>query len=197
MTKRKKKSPSSATVVWLLVLGLAGLGGVAAYVQYGGAKAVPPELRGSTAAAHRTGKPSHSDPQVVVPSMKDEKLTFQNHQEVVPEGMDPMVFVINKYLTDSKVVPATARALKVELKDGVALIDFTPAFDQTYGSDDERILLTGLRTTMGQFPNVEKIQFFVDGKPVETLGNVELSDPLPVIRPGQASPDAKPNEPQQ
>lgn len=107
---------------------------------------------------------------------------------------DARVFAVNEYLTGLKVVPKAARATKCEIKDGVATIDFTPEFETTYGTEDEQTILKGLLTTMAQFKGVEKVRFTVQGHTLETLGNVDLTEPQPVMQeeapssPSKASP---------
>lgn len=72
--------------------------------------------------------------------------------------------------------------LSVDVKDGIATLSFNPAFESGYGTDDERTMIEGLQRTMGQFTDVQKIEIVVDGKNIESLGNIEISEPLDVLR---------------
>jgi len=46
-------------------------------------------------------------------------------------------------------------------------------------------------STLGQFSNIENVQFMVDGQKIAAIGGTqELDQPLPVIRPDQSA--AKP-----
>jgi len=181
-TKSKKKKSSKGPFLGLLVVGILGLGSLAAYVKYGGASKVPYEIR---VASHKetppkTGTIRESKVQLITPSRDGTDLKLGKHESDVPQGEDPVVFALNHFLKESKIVPDDAKALSVQVKDGVALVDVTPSFNQTYGSLDEEALLKGISATLAQFKDIDKVQFFVEGKVVESLGNVDLTEPLPV-----------------
>jgi hypothetical protein len=181
-TKRKQKKSSKGPFLGLLLVGIIGLGSLAAYVKYGGASKVPDEIR---VASHKDkpvkgGTIEEVKVDLITPSRNGEDLKLGKHESDVPKGEDPKVFALNHFLRESKIVPDDAKALHVQVKDGVALVDVTPSFNQTYGSLDEEALLKGMAATLAQFKDIDKMQFFVEGKVVESLGNVDLTEPLPV-----------------
>jgi len=181
-TKRKQKKSSKGPFLGLLLVGILGLGSLAAYVKYGGASKVPDDVRVASHREHPTKPDSSKEDKVelITPTRNGEDLKLGKHESDVPEGEDPKVFALNHFLKESKIVPGDAKALHIQVKDGVALVDVTPSFNQSYGSLDEEALLKGMAATLAQFKDVDKMQFLVEGKVVESLGNVDLTEPLPV-----------------
>lgn len=174
---------SGAKPVLALLVASAGLvGGLLAYVKFSPASRVPEtERRSVTSEAKTPTRPT----KIVVykPKYIDHDLKFDESERTVPDGQDPVVFAVNAYLDEAAITPKEARLRTCRIESGMATLDFGAAFNQTYGTDDERTLLDGILTVAGQFPEIRTVRFLADGKPVETLGNVELAEPQPVLRP--------------
>jgi len=135
-----------------------------------------------------------SEGSVLVPTMNGMELTFQSETRPMPAGSNPMVFAVNEYLKQIPAVPKDARLVGVEVIDHTAIMQFNRVFGETtYGSEDEKTVLDGLCATMGMFPDVSQIKLEAEGKGIDSLGHVELGDPLPVTRLSKAS-SAKPAE---
>jgi len=184
MASKKKKQTGKRVgpFVAMIAIGVLGLGALAAYVKYGDASRVPDEVR-RVEPLQQSGSKKDDAPEsvtLVTPSREGTELKLGTHKSDVPKGEDPRIFAMNHFLRESKIVPDNARAVGIQVKDGVALVDVSPSFNQTYGSFDEEALLKGLCATLAQFQGIEKVQFFVDGKVVQTLGNVDLTEPIPV-----------------
>lgn len=185
-----KRSPAARTVAVITLLGVVVVGGLAAYVKFTPAdKVTPPEgqhvLRKGPdidITEHPIGT-SRTKVLVFTPRYEGETLKFDSAQRDVPTGEDPRVFAVNAFLQASKIVEPTARLLSVDVKDGEATLSFSEAFGGGYGTDDEHTLIDGLRTTLGQFEEIQKLLLTVEGKPIESLGSVELSGGLDVTRP--------------
>lgn len=180
------KRSKSIGLMALMALAGAVFGAIVAYIQLAPADKVPANLRRDTEIPTTppiTGNPTPSQEQikVYIPTAQGEDVAFRTQSEAVPKGENPMVFAVNRFLSESKIAEPTARLLSVDLKENVATLSFNAAFNQTMGSLDEEVFLRGLRQTMGQFAGVEKIMFLADGQPVETLGGVELTDGLTVL----------------
>lgn len=196
-SKNQKKSGSP--MIALIAVGVLGLGALAAYVKFGGADKVPQEVRrveslqkkdipsGKTEPEHTTQKTSV---ELFTPSRDSEELKFNKHQSDVPAGEDARLFALNHFLHESKIADPKAKVVGIQVKDGVALIDASPEFNQTYGTFDEEAILKGISVTLAQFKDIEKVQFFVEGKPVTTLGNVDLSKPISVRTKSGSEPGA-------
>lgn len=194
----KKQKKSGSPMIALMVVGLLGLGALAAYVKFGGADKVPQEVRRVESlqkrdpAAQKDVTPTEQTVSVdlFTPSRESEELKFSKHQSDVPAGEDPRLFALNHFLQVSKIADPKAKAVGIQVKDGVALIDVSPEFNQTYGTFDEEAMLKGMGTTLAQFKEIERFQFFVEGKPITTLGNVDLSEPIPVHLKSGSADDA-------
>ena len=191
-TKKKQKKSNNGPIVGLMVVAVLGLGALAAYVKYGGASKVPPEMQRVPNLQRPSSKNEHSTVDLVTPSRNGTELKLDKHQSDVPAGEDPRLFALNHYLRQSKIMPADAKAIGIQVKDGVALIDVTPSFNQSFGSLDEEALLKGMTTTLAQFKEIQKVQFFSEGKVVSSLGNVDLSEPIPVRSDSVASNSSQP-----
>lgn len=109
-------------------------------------------------------------------------LKFTSEQVDVPPGLDPKLFAVNRTLARLGITPPGSDAVSCRVEGATARLDFDRAFARTYGTDDEGAILNGVLRAMGQFPDVERVQFLVGGSPIETLGNVEITEPQPVIR---------------
>jgi hypothetical protein len=185
MASNRPARTSNVAALILVLLGTTGLVALGVYVRHSPPltkpreSATPPPL---TPAPTTESTKREITATVFTPSISGDNLELTARQTTVPDGQDPIVFVVNAYLLEAKVTPTDARALSSQIRNGVAYLDFTPSFAQTYGSIDERTLLRGICSSIGQFPDVSKVQFQVEGKPMDTLGNVDLSQPIDVIR---------------
>jgi hypothetical protein len=95
------------------------------------------------------------------------------------------VFAVNEFLTQAAFLPKGARLVSARVHDGLAELDFSPEVAKTYGTDDERTLVNGILTAVGQFPEIKSATFLSGGKPIDSLGNIDLSEPQPVQRPDE------------
>ncbi len=79
-------------------------------------------------------------------------------------------------------IPKGTKLLGVEVTDGLARVDFSREFRDNFtgGSEGEALTIQVILRTMAQFDEVKKVQILVDGKPLDTLGHAELSEPLDV-----------------
>lgn len=181
----KAKKTNYAGVVALLLIGAAGVYGLGLYIrQTPEAAHVPASLRRPEPNHDRQSRESdratRAKATVLTPKSSGGDLSFESATEDVPQGTSPIVFAVNRYLENSHITPPQARALTVDVKDGVAYISFTPAMDQTYGSSDEQALLQGISKTLEQFPDLHKFLMEVNGQAIQTLGNVDTSQPLEI-----------------
>jgi germination protein M len=179
-----KKSKNTGLVVTLLIVSLAGGAVMGAYViNTPNALHVPADMRRQKVAAHTTAAPQRLVPHVA----KDGTTTFTVQDIKIPAGEDERAYLVNDYLKQvhaSGLGNKDAKALGVDVRDGTAYVDFNKAFDESFGTMDEATLINGILRTLGQYPEIEKVQFSIDGKPMETTGNIDLTSPQPVIRPG-------------
>lgn len=165
-------SPGGGTI-WVLLAGSAlALGALIGYVRSAGVE-IPASMR------RQTQTPAVK---VYTPRYEGSDLRFSSTTVKTPPDTDRIVFAVNKFLEASKVVPQGARARSASLAAGKLVLDFDPQFDQTYGTEDEQTLVKGILTAVGQFDEVASVQLTVGGKPLETLGNIDLTGQLKPLR---------------
>ena len=154
----------------VLVLAAVVVLGIAAYVKFAPADEIPVEeetlVDGSVT--------------LVIPTY-DENLDFRSEPVKVPEGVDQTVFAVNLFLDQLDDV-GSGGVERIELNNGIASVYFSSEFRRSYGTEDEQILVNGLLVTLGQFPEIDFVKFYAGARPLETFGNIDLTDPLPVIR---------------
>lgn len=120
---------------------------------------------------------------VVIPKYNDKgDLSFSNSIATVPDKENRYLFAINAFLKAAKVTEPKAKAISAVVRGKVLFIEFNEAFATGYGTEDEETLVNGVCRSAGQFSEVNQVQFMFNGKPLETLGSVELSSPLSVTR---------------
>ncbi len=119
---------------------------------------------------------------VLNPEFKGDNLTFSEKIQTVPDGVDAKSYAISEYLKNIPAVPKTVKVLNCDVKDSIATIDFNSDIMAGYGTEDEQMIINGILKTMGSFPDVKAVRILVDGEPVETLGNIEIQNPQPVLR---------------
>jgi hypothetical protein len=204
MATRKRKKP---TTLALLVIGTLSVSGVAALTNY---VVNTPKASRVTETQSETNKqlgikgpdikvqrqevqnPKESTIKVLVPKFVNQELTFTTESAEVPKGTDPKVYAIEKFLERSRVASKDARVLGVSLGDsGNALVSFNDKV-MGMGSDDEGIFLRGIVETLKQFPEVQTVEFAVDGQIVDTFGHIEISGPQPVNSSSSSKPDPQP-----
>ncbi|HET6453554.1 MAG TPA: GerMN domain-containing protein [Armatimonadota bacterium] len=79
-------------------------------------------------------------------------------------------------------IPKGTRLLSLEVKDGLATVDLSKEFSDNFagGSEDEALCIGAILRTLGQFPKIKKVQFKLEGEPLETLGHLDFSGPQDV-----------------
>ena len=183
MATKKQKKGGNGAMFGLFMVGLAGLAGLAIYVKTSGTSKVPVEMRRVPALEQPSGHANSSgqtNVKLVSPSREGTTLKLDEKNGTVPNGEDPRLFAVNHFLQQSNIAPNDAKAIGIQVKDKVAYIDVTKSFEQSYGSLDEEAMLKGLCASLAQFPEIDKVQFLIEGKAVQSLGNVDLSEPIPV-----------------
>ncbi len=175
---RSEKSPLVPVLLVCFVIGA----GIVAYIKLAPADTVVREVQNEQQTG---GEGVH----LLTPYYTDDnELKFRSEPVEVPKDVDPHVFVINRYLRTVTFVPKDAELKTCTIENGTATLDFNSAFFTSYGTADESTVINGILVAMGQFKEVSYVRIIVDGKPIDTLGNLELTDPLPVTRtPGMES----------
>ena len=85
----------------------------------------------------------------------------------------------------SSPIPTGTKLLGLKIVDGLATVDLYSEFQSNFhGSDtQEAQTVNSVLRTLGQFPTIDRVQFLMEGKPIDALSQLPLSGPLDVIRP--------------
>lgn len=186
------KGPTTKTLLIVALCGAAIVGSLAAYVKLTPADRVPEDQRRVESPAKPRVEPKvdvsvQKAPEgrvyVFEPYFEGNDLKFNTRMADIPRETPPEVFVLTAFLEASRIPDPSARVLGVDVRDGLAAVSFNSAFAGGYGSTDEQVLIEGIRRSLGQFPAINEVELYIDGTKMETLGSVELAEPLPVIRP--------------
>lgn len=195
-----------AAILFILVGGL-GVGSLAYYVKTTPqAIHVPAEIR--TPPKHKSkpvveedAKPHRDETKPIqaqtlrLPAFGDDIVDMElaAKETAVPAGQEPMRFLAQK-IVDAAHFDG-ARALGVDVRDHTAVVQYNAAAGKGMGSMEEGAFLRALQIGFGQFGDIDKVTVESDGEPLQS-GHVDLSEPLPVVRPGEKAPeDPKPVEP--
>ena len=120
---------------------------------------------------------------VLVPRFEEDGLVFETTEVDVPKDQDPRIFALNLYLRKVAAVPKEVAALTCTVFDTVATVDFNAAFDRSYGTEDEMIVINGILRVLGQFKEIASVMITVEGNVIESIGNLDLTESHRVIRP--------------
>lgn len=180
MSKKNSFGP-----IFFAFLGGAVLTGSAFLVMNGGLREVPPELKRQDKIS---GDPPPKAAEVTIYTPKfDDKgsVSFEGKaQKIEPGAEDTAVLdAVNAYLGNAAAVPKDAKLMSIKMDGTTAILDFNAAFRAGYGTDEESAVINGVLVTLGQFPQIKKALFRVEGKPLDTLGVMDLSEPLDVASP--------------
>ena len=79
-----------------------------------------------------------------------------------------------------RLIPETTKINGVVFKDGVVRVDLSKNFvDDRFVSESMDILLVySIVNTLTEFPDVNSVEFFVDGVKLDVLGMLDLQEPL-------------------
>jgi germination protein M len=146
--------------------------------------------------------PQASNPptQVTLPQIADRDQTKKDLNQLGsqtvslnPTSLTPAKDALDKLASEPKSpLPKGTKVLAVSIDDktGLATANFSTEFQENFpaGDTQEAQVITSVLTTLGQFPNIQNVQFLVDGQKVSSLGGTQdIGDPLPVIRPDQTA----------
>lgn len=184
----KKNQNRNGAIIGLLLLGALSVGALSVYAGRSPANEVPKEVRRTERLPeHQSASKSNQvkENEVSVPQPEYDKegnRTFNKVNREVPKGQDKYVFAINTYLESTKITSNDARVEKAELNGDTLTVTFSPAIMGGYGSEDESTLINGILLTAGQFEEVHKVVFKIGDQEIDSLGHVEIMNPMPVQR---------------
>ncbi len=118
----------------------------------------------------------------ITPEFVGDDLKFNKEKKTPPAGVEPMAWTVDQYLRTLNAVPKEAHVLSCTVDNSIATVDFSKEIEAGYGSTDEQTLVNGVLTVMSQFNGVQAVKFTVEGKAIETFGNIDLTEPQRVLK---------------
>ena len=199
MSRFRERGAGKASALALALLAGGGLFGIATLVSKE-PKAAPgplkPQYETKTTPIEAPVKPTATTQPVV--SVRDEPRVVKavkmtggkptlTTKVTVPEGGDPYAVALAATLKGLDY--GGIRVLATTSERTELIVDMSPSvLSQGFGTEEESEFLRALSLTLGQFTEVKTFRLRVDGQIVDTLGHIELTEPIDVVRKGSASP---------
>jgi hypothetical protein len=187
---------SQKAAIVLVLAGSLGVGALAFYVKSTpNATHVPDDIRVVDTKKESKPPKSTNKPEATVttasttvrlPVFGDDisDMGLAKEETPVPGGGDAMKFVAQKIVEAARI--DGARVLGVDVRDHVAIVNYNEAIGKGMGSMEEGGFIRALQIGFGQFTQIDKVTVEKEGQPLIS-GHVDLSEPLPVVRPGATS----------
>lgn len=121
-------------------------------------------------------------------AVEDNKPVLRPTEADVKPGESPAEIALRELIEqgdDSDLanpISEDTRLLGLEVEDGLATVDLSREFRDNFagGSEEEGLMIGAILRTLGQFPEVKQVLFLVEGKPVDSLGHLDISGPQSV-----------------
>jgi spore germination protein GerM len=86
-------------------------------------------------------------------------------------------------------IPEGTRLIGLTIRKHLATVNLSREFSANFsgGSDAESMTIGAILHTLGQFPRIKRVRLLVEGKPIASLGHLDLSGTLDVSGPGSVS----------
>ncbi len=102
------------------------------------------------------------------------------------EGASPAELVIRELMKGpadgaaGSPVPQGAKLLGIEVVDGAARVDFSAEFRDNHsgGTTGEAHTVYAIVHSLCELEGIDAVQFLVEGAPLDTLGHMDLSEPI-------------------
>jgi germination protein M len=91
--------------------------------------------------------------------------------EMMKNPIDSSLFVL---------IPSTAKINSVTVSNQIAKVDFSQSFlDDRFVSDTvDNLLKYAVVNTLTEFPEIHAVEFYIDGKKLDILGQLDMKDPV-------------------
>ena len=111
-------------------------------------------------------------------------ITFTNPQSPAREALAALL------AAPHTPIPAGTKLNGVKIGDGLATVDFSRSpVDETHGEEKQSQALEAIQRTLGQFPDISRVQIEVNGQPLPSIGE-SGGGPMDVLRPGEKPQDS-------
>lgn len=173
-----------AGLVVVVLLACVALGVYFATSRKPGARPAPPQ----PPQKKETVVPKPDTVKVYRVAVEDNQTKLRPTEKVVPQGQDPAETALRCLIEQgnksdlANPIPEGTRLLGFEVEGDLATVNLSREFRDNFagGSEEEGLTIGAILRTLGQFPNIKRVVFLVEGKPLETLGHLDLSGPQDV-----------------
>ena len=136
-----------------------------------------------------TGKPAQEEKTVVLyrlPKDGTQYLVVEKAKIKTAKGQEPLETLKalvgtqpGKDVKGLNAFPKETKVLGLTVKGGIAKVDFSKElYAKGQGEYEITMLFYSVANTLTEFPEIKKVEFLREGKPVEVLGQMDLSSPL-------------------
>lgn len=143
-----------------------------------------------TPGSPKVEKPAKPEKQVTIYhiSIEKDRAVLQPASVTVPPQENPvesalkMLFMQGDKPSAANPIPKGTRLLALKIKDNLATINLNRKFQENFqgGTEGEGLTIGAICRTLAQFPKIKRVQILVEGEKIDTLGNIDLSEPLDV-----------------
>jgi germination protein M len=173
--------------VFAIVVVLAACVGLGAYLCTGHKQPTPPPAPGPAPVVQTPAEPMKTV-KVYQIEVKNNQAKLRATQARIPAAGSPIKAALRKLIEQgdgkdlANPIPKGTRLLGLKVRKGLATVNLSHEFRDNFtgGSEEEGLTIGAILRTLAQFPEVKQVEFMVEGKPLDTLGHLELSGPQDV-----------------
>lgn len=130
--------------------------------------------------------PDNIDITVYIPNASGAGLVAE-HRSILQKNKEPLAkLAIAELIKEpenksaARLIPAEAKLLSVETKANVCFVNFSKEFTEKHvaGGVSELLCIYSIVNTVTSIGDIDRVQFLVDGKKVNSFGGVAIDEPL-------------------
>ncbi|WP_418791950.1 GerMN domain-containing protein [Phosphitispora sp. TUW77] len=123
-------------------------------------------------------QPTEEQVEITLYFSDDQAMFLKPEKRTVEKGGKPLANLLIEQLIEGprteglhRTIPEEAKLISVEVVDGVAFVNFSREMQTKHwgGSAGERMTSQSVAHTLAQLPEVEKVQFLIEGKKEEAI----------------------------
>ncbi len=133
-------------------------------------------------------QPTEEQVEITLYFSDDQAMFLKPEKRTVEKGGKPLAELLIEQLIAGprteglhRTIPEEAKLISVEIVDGVAFVNFSREMQTKHwgGSTGERMTSQSVAHTLAQLPEVEKVQFLIEGKKEEAIwGHGYTGEPI-------------------
>ncbi|MBE0467720.1 MAG: GerMN domain-containing protein [Candidatus Desulforudis sp.] len=189
MTKTLKSNKRVAKLILVVLTGILAL----ALLVSGCGRSPDPEpvdpapSNGADGEPPISSEPSESKVTLILYFSDDQAMYLEQEQRETVKGSETLEeLVINELMKGPEgrgtgsPIPEGTRLLGVSVVEGVAYVNFSKEFQTKHwgGSTGESHTVYAIVHSLCELEGIEKVQFMLEGDPLETLGHMDLTQPV-------------------